>query len=79
MRASAAAFDTRLAGPAMFTGRAAKGTATLLERHSLALIAPAESFLVTTDNTLRPGEEDPGQEWGETVAARMRTATEVRP
>ncbi|HEY6279285.1 MAG TPA: hypothetical protein VIX86_23475 [Streptosporangiaceae bacterium] len=41
----------------------------LLERHGLALIAEPESFLVSTDNTLRPGEEDRAQEWGEKLAA----------
>ena len=79
MSASAAAFDTRLAGPAVFTGRAAKGIARLLERHGFTLIAEPESFLVTSDNTLRPGEEDRAQEWGEALAARMPSATEARP
>ncbi len=79
VRAGAAAFDTRLASPAAFTGRASKGIARLLERHGLVLIAPAESFLVNTDNTLRPGEEDRAQEWGEALAARILAATEVRP
>lgn len=77
--ASAAAFDTRLAGPAVFTGRASKGIAKLLELQGFTLIAPPESFLVSSDNTLRPGEEDRAQEWGEALAARMPSATEVRP
>lgn len=75
---AAAAFDTRLSGPAAFTGRASKGIARLLEQHGLTLIAQAESFLVTNDNALRPGEEDRAQEWGVALAARMPTATEVR-
>jgi hypothetical protein len=79
MSASAAAFDTRLAGPAAFTGRASKGIARLLGRHGLTLIAEPESFLVTSDNTLRPGEEGRAQEWGKALAAQMPTATEVRP
>jgi flavodoxin len=78
MSAMAAAFDTRLAGPAVFTGRAAKGIAKLLERHGFTLIAQAESFLVTTDNKLRPGEEDRAQKWGEALAAKI-PATQVRP
>jgi hypothetical protein len=75
--ASGAAFDTRLAGPAVFTGRASRGIARLLELHGLTLIAPPESFLVTNGNTLRPGEEDRAQEWGKALAARIQAATEV--
>jgi Flavodoxin len=77
--ASAAAFDTRLAGPAAFTGRAGKGIARLLARHGLTLIAEAESFLVTNDNTLRPGEEDRAQEWGRQLAAKAPATAEARP
>ncbi len=77
MSAVAAAFDTRLAGPAVFTGRASKRIAGLLEHHGLTLIARAESFLITTDNELRPGEEDRAQEWGEALAAKV-PAREVR-
>ena len=73
----AAAFDTRLAGPAAFTGRASKGIARLLERHGLTLIAQAESFLVTNENKLQPGEEDRAREWGEELAATV-PATQVR-
>ena len=68
--ASAAAFDTRLGAPVMFTGRASKGIAKLLERHGLTLIAEPESFLVTTDNELQPGEEDRAREWGAQLAAK---------
>jgi Flavodoxin len=71
MSALAAAFDTRLGGSAVFTGRASKRIAGLLEHHGLTLIARAESFLVTTDNELRPGEEDRAQEWGEALAAKV--------
>jgi Flavodoxin domain len=78
MSASAAAFDTRIAGPAMLTGRASKGIAKLLERHGLTLIAPAESFLVSSDNQLQAGEEDQAQEWGAELAAKV-PATQVRP
>lgn len=69
--AGAAAFDTRLAGPAVFTGRASKGIARLLARHGLTLIAPAKSFLVASGNRLRPGEEDRAQEWGRELAAKL--------
>jgi hypothetical protein len=72
--AMAAAFDTRLAGSAAFTGRAAKGIAKLLERHGFTLIAEAESFLVTSNNKLRPGEEDRARKWGEALAAKVPAA-----
>ena len=78
MNGMAAAFDTRLAGPAMFTGSAAKGIAKLLERHGFTLIAEAESFLVTSDNKLRAGEEDRAQNWGQTLAAKV-PVTQVQP
>src|SRR5215469_2145088 len=70
LSAGAAAFDTRIAGSAILTGRASKGIARLLERHGLTLIAPAESFLVSSDK-LQAGEEDRAQEWGEELAAKV--------
>ena len=78
MNGMAAAFDTRLAGPVMFTGSAAKAIAKLLERHGFTLIAEAESFLVTSDNKLRAGEEDRAQNWGQTLAAKV-PVTQVQP
>jgi len=77
MNGMAAAFDTRLAGPAMFTGSAAKGIAKLLERHGFTLIAEAESFLVTSNNKLRTSEEDRARNWGQALAAKV-PATQVR-
>jgi hypothetical protein len=73
--ASAAAFDTRLSGSAAFTGRAAKGVARLLERRGLTLIAEPESFLVTKENQLVPGEEDRAQKWGGLLAAKAVLAS----
>jgi Flavodoxin len=78
MTASASAFDTRLAGPPAFTGRAAKGIAGLLKGHGLTLLDAPKSFLVGNDNKLRPGEEDRAQEWGAVLAARMPAATDAR-
>lgn len=70
------AFDTRLdAGPAMLTGHASKAIAKLLGRHGLTEIAPAQSFLVTKDNRLRPGEEDRAERWGRELAAKLPAAT----
>ena len=71
MNATAAAFDTRIAGPAALTGRASKGIAKLLQRHGFALATAPKSFLVDTGNKLRPGEEDRAQEWGELLASKV--------
>ena len=69
-----AAYDTRLAGAPMLTGRASKTIAKLLERHGIAPLSPAESFLVTRDNQLRPGEQDRARRWGRKLAALLPTA-----
>jgi hypothetical protein len=67
--AKAAAFDTRLHGPAMMTGRASKGVAHLLRAHGLELVAPPESFLVTKQNELEPHETTRAREWGARLVA----------
>jgi hypothetical protein len=69
-----AAFDTRMAGPAVLTGRASKAIAKLLDRHGLTEIAPAQSFLVTKENQLQPGEEDRAEQWGRELAAKLPAA-----
>jgi hypothetical protein len=65
----AAAFDTRLAGAPMLTGRASRGISRLLRRHGYPLIAPPESFVVTKQNTLADGESARARRWGEALAA----------
>jgi hypothetical protein len=75
IRGGSAAFDTRMAGPAVLTGRASKAIAKLLDRHGLTEIAPAQSFLVTKDNRLQPGEEDRAERWGRELAAKLPAAT----
>ena len=69
-----AAFDTRLAGAPMLTGRASRTIAKLLERHGITLLAPAESFLVTKDNQVRPREQARAGQWGRKLAALLPTA-----
>jgi hypothetical protein len=69
-----AAFDTRVDGLAVLTGRASKTIAKLLERHGIALLAPAASFLVTKGNQLHPGERDRAEQWGRELAALLPTA-----
>lgn len=65
----AAAFDTRLAGAPVLTGRASRGISRLLKRHGYDLIAPPESFVVTKLNTLVDGESSRARRWGAALAA----------
>lgn len=69
----AASFDTRLSGIPALTGRASRGIARLLCGRGCRLVAPPESFLVTSKNTLLPGEAERARAWGaligETAAA----------
>ena len=74
IRGCSAAFDTRMAGPAALTGRASKAIAKLLDRHGLTQIAPAQSFLVTKENQLQPGEEARAEQWGRELAAKLPAA-----
>lgn len=67
--ARAAAFDTRMTGPAAFTGRASKGVSKALSRHGFELVAEPQSFLVTKDNHLVPDEGQRAQDWGARLAA----------
>jgi hypothetical protein len=68
---AAAAFDTRLQGPAMFTGQASKGITRQLRHHGFHLAAGPESFLITKDNLLRPGEQDRARDWGRRLSSRV--------
>jgi Flavodoxin domain len=82
--AAAAAFDTRLDGPALFTGRASTGIARRLRQHGCTVVAEPESFLVTKDNRLRAGEEDRARNWGRRLAAQVpgeagKAAAAARP
>jgi len=65
----AAAFDTRLHGPAALTGRASKGVTQLLRAHGFDVIADPESFLVTKQDRLEPQETARAREWGAKLAA----------
>jgi hypothetical protein len=63
-----AAFDTRMKGPAFLTGRASKGIAQALSRHGLTAVVRPESFLVTKDGHLVPGEFERARAWGAKLA-----------
>ena len=60
----AAAFDIRVSGGPVFTGRAGRGIARLLKRHGYLLVAAPESFLVTPPGTLPDGEAARARRWG---------------
>ncbi|MDR2988183.1 MAG: flavodoxin domain-containing protein [Nocardiopsaceae bacterium] len=72
----AAAFDTRMQGPAIVTGRASKGIGGALRRRGYELIVKPESFLVTKANELRPGEQDRARAWGTKLAGSLSLTAE---
>jgi hypothetical protein len=65
----AAAFDTRMHGPAALTGRASKGVTRLLRAHGFDVVAQPESFLVTKQDRLDPQETTRAHDWGTRLAA----------
>jgi Flavodoxin domain len=67
----AAAFDTRVHGPAALTGRASKGVTRLLREHGFDVAAEPESFLVTRQDRLEPRETARAREWGAKLAAGL--------
>jgi len=69
----AAAFDTRLNGVPVFTGRASRPIARLLKRHGRRLVAASESFMVGSQNTLLDGETARARRWGMTLGAASKT------
>lgn len=64
----AAAFDTRIKGPAMLTGQASKGIAKRLRQVGCSLVTGPESFLVTKENHLVDEEEDHARRFGAELA-----------
>ena len=73
-RVAAAAFDTRLDGTAIFTGRASRRIARRLRDHGFRLVTAPESFLVDKHNHLLDGEADRATSWGRAVAATATVA-----
>lgn len=70
---AAAAFDTRVDGPAALTGRASVGISKQLRRHGFSVIAKPRSFLVTKADQLRTGEQEHAREWGSELATALAT------
>ena len=66
-----AAFDTRFKGPAVLRGSASRPISGKLRRHGFEMVAKSESFFVTLQNHLEPGEEERAQEWGKRLATRV--------
>ena len=75
----AAAFDTRVHGPAALTGRASKGVARLLREHDFDVIAEPESFLVTKQTRLEPQEAGRARDWAAKLAARIAPSSASAP
>ena len=67
----AAAFDTRVDMPELLTGHAAKGIGKKLKKHGFELVAEPESFLVSGDSGLLPGERERARRWGEMLALTL--------
>jgi len=70
---NAAAFDTRVAAPALITGRASHGISRQFRRHGFHEIAEPTSFIVTKDNQLADGQRDAARQWGELLANTLTT------
>ncbi len=71
LTAKAAAFDTRFDMAAVITGRAGKGITRRLRHHGLDVIATPESFFVTKDNHLEPGQQAKARDWGAQLGAQV--------
>ena len=74
--AAAAAFDTRLDGPVVFTGRASSGIAHRLLGNGYRLVVSPESFLISKQSVLVGSEANRARAWG---AALAFAAAAVRP
>ena len=72
---SAAAFDTRMSGPSVFTGRASVAISRKLRRLGYRQAASPESFLVDKQNHLLPGELQRAAQWGSRLTASAASAS----
>lgn len=77
IEAGAAAFDTRLDGPPLFTGRASKQINAMLRRRGCTIVTAPESFLVTGDNQLCPDEQERATIWGQSLIAAQLAGLQV--
>jgi flavodoxin len=67
--ARVAAFDTRIRMARFLTGSAAASASKVLKQAGADIVAPPESFFVTTDDppVLAPGEIDRAKSWARAV------------
>ena len=80
---AAAAFDTRIKGPGLLWGSAAKPAAKRLQSLGFRLVEPAEDFLVGGPtgplfDRLEPGEVDRARAWGTALARQVGDVAAVR-
>lgn len=78
-RLKAATFDTRIDAPALFTGRASKGIAKSLRNSGFEIVAEPESFLISKETHLLPGEEDRARKWGRMLRTAAQSPGSGRP
>lgn len=71
----AAAFDTRMPGWSMLTGRASRPISRLLRRAGFRLVAPPASFIVDRQNSLVAGELDRARTWGRQIGSTVRPSS----
>ena len=67
----AAAFDTRVDKPVLFTGSAAKGIGRRLKERKFGLVTEPESFFVSGQNSLLDGEIEHAATWAREIAERL--------
>lgn len=65
---SCAVFDTRLDWPRWLSGSAADRISDVLREHGARMIAREESFIVTMEPKLEPGEKARAAQWGDRLA-----------
>jgi hypothetical protein len=70
-----AAFDTKLPGRALLTGRASTCIDRLLRHHGAHPLRPPHSFIVGKDNTITPDELSRAELWGGELARAARART----
>lgn len=73
-----AAFDTRMHGPAFFTGRASRRILRSLKRLGGRPVAAPESFFVTRASLLDAGECERARQWGVGLAASVPGRVSVK-
>jgi hypothetical protein len=57
--------------PELLRGHAAKSIGKKLKKHGFEFVVDPESFLVTGDSGLLPGEQERARRWGEMLALTL--------